>query len=271
MNPASGFEVLAAAPAKRPSNFCGRPGRARNWMFALALLSGSAHCADYPAVLAWSGQVGLTMPVAGVLEQVNVQPGQTVKKYSLLANLNPTLFQAGVAEARADLDRLTEESADAERDLTRVKELYARTVAATTELDAARLRNARAQASLAATQARLEKARRLLVESELRAPFDAIVLARLAEPGQVITIPCQPATVLSVARSDEWLARARVDSSEAPALRLGVEASVRVGEQTLSGRVRALTALVDGHYQLDVAVPRGNAGYVGQSAIIHLP
>jgi len=237
------------------------------WLAAAA----AAHAADLPAVLDWSGRVSLTLPVSGVLEQVAVQAGQVVKKDELLATLNPTLFKAGVAEARADLDRLAQEEADAGRDLDRVKELYTRTVAATTELDAAKLRHARAQAGLAAAQARVERARRLLAESELRAPFDAVVLARHGEPGLVITAQCQPPAVLSIARADEWLARANLDATQAAGIRLGAEAAVQVAGQTLKGRVRGVTALSDGRGQLEVALPRSNATWAGQAASIRLP
>ena len=237
----------------------------------LAAAGPATEVATLPAVLDWSGRVSLTLPVAGVIEQVNVQAGQMVKKDELLAALNPTLFKAGVAEARADLDRLTQEEADATRDLDRVKELYARTVSSTTELDTAKLRHARAQAGLAVAQARLEKARRQLAESELRAPFDGVVLARHGEPGLVITIPCQPATVVSLARSDEWLARATLEPAQAARVRLGVEARVEIAGKAVTGRIRALTALPEGKVQLDIALPRSPGTYAGQAASIRLP
>lgn len=237
----------------------------------LTLIAGNALAADLPAVLDWSGRVSLTLPVAGVLEQVNVQAGQTVKKDDLLAALNPTLFKAGVAETRADLDRLTQEEADASRDLDRVTELYARTVSSTTELDAARLRHARARAGLAAAQARIEKARRLLAESELRAPFDAIILARHGEPGLVITSPCQPAAVVSIARADEWLARAPIEAAQAAKLRLGEAASVQIAGQTSTGHIRAITAQAEGRALLEVALPRVPGTWAGQAVSVNLP
>ncbi|MDO9226836.1 MAG: efflux RND transporter periplasmic adaptor subunit [Pseudomonadota bacterium] len=237
----------------------------------LTLIAGNALAADIAASLDWSGRVSLTLPVAGVLEQVNVQAGQTVKKDDLLAALNPILFKAGVAETRADLDRLTQEEADATRDLDRVTELYARTVSSTTELDAAKLRHARARAGLAAAQARMEKARRLLAESELRAPFDAVILARHGEPGLVITIPCQPAAVVSIARADEWLARASIEAAQAAKLRLGEEASVQVSGQTSKGHIRAITTQTEGRVLLDVALPRAPGTWAGQAATISLP
>lgn len=238
---------------------------------ALLALAAPLQAADHAGVLDWSGRVALTFSVSGILDQVPARAGQAVKKGELLASLEPTLFKAAVAENRADLDRLTEEHADAKRDLDRVQELYARTVSATTELDAAKLRFARAQAGLAATQARLERARRLLVESELRAPFDALIIARLGEPGLVITHPCQPAPVFSVARADELAARATMDAGPAGSVRLGGEAEVLVAGKPVKGKVAGITAQPDGRYAVEVAIPRREGQMAGQPVTIRLP
>lgn len=246
------------------------------WLAAAlaAVLCGAALPAgagEYEAVLEWSGRVGLSFPVSGVIDAVSARPGQTVRKGELLASLEPTVFKAGVAESRADLDRLSEEQADAARELERVRELYARTVSTTTELDAARLRFARAQSGLAAAQARVERARRLLAQAELRAPFDALILARPGEPGMVISSQCQPAIVYSVARVDELIARAQLDAGQAGSLRLDGEAEVVVGEKPVKGRVAGLTTLPDGRYALEVAIPRQAGMLAGQPASISLP
>jgi len=240
-------------------------------LLPLLLAAPLVHAAEYPAVLEWSGRVVLTLPVSGVLDNVTAEAGQIVKKGELLASLDATLFKAGVAEARADMDRLNVEHADAQSDLRRVQELYARTVASTTELDAAKLRFARASAGLAAVQARVERARRLLAEAELRAPFDAMILQRHAEPGLVITSPCQPAPVFSIARADQLIARAQLNATQAGAIALGSEAEVALAELTLKGRVKGLTATANHQYLLEVSVPRSAAMLAGQSASIRLP
>ena len=230
-----------------------------------------AGAAEHAAVLDWSGRVGLGFPVSGVLEAVSARPGQTVRKGELLASLEPTLFKAAVAESRAELDRLTEEHADAKRDLERARELYARTVSPTTELDAAKLRFARAQSGLAAAQARVERARRLLAESELRAPFDALILARHGEPGWVIASQCQPPAVFSVARADELVARVSLDAGQARPSRLGTEVEVVVGGKPVKGSVSGQTALPDGRYALEVSIPRNAGLLAGQPASVRLP
>ena len=103
------------------------------------------------------------------------------------------------------------------------------------------------------------------------APFDAVILARYGEPGLVITSPCQPAAVISLARADEWLARATLDPAQTAGVRLGADASVQIAGQTVRGRVRAVTALAAGRVLLDVAIPRSAGTYAGQTASIRLP
>lgn len=241
------------------------------YAFTCALSTNLAHAAEFPATLDWSGRSSLTLPVSGVVDQVFAQAGQRVGKGEVLASLDATLFKTGVAEQRADMDRLTEEQADAKRDLDRVQELYARTVASTTELDAAKLRFARVSSGLAAVQARVERARRQLAESELRAPFDAVILQRHAEPGLVIASQCQPTVMFTVARADELIARARLTPAQAVGLQPGGEAEVMLEGLSLNSKVRALTVDAEHRYSLEVAIPRMAKLMPGQQVSIHVP
>lgn len=244
-----------------------------SYLFILALVAAShgGHATEFDAELDWSGRVALAMPVTGVVESVTVKAGQRVRKGDILVTLNPVIHQTGVMEARAEVDRQVQDEADARRDLERVKELYARTVSATTELDAAQLRHFRATASLAVAQARLEKARRQLEETELRAPFDAIVLARMVEPGLIAATPCQPNPLFAVARADELLALALLNPDQAARIEPGNKAEVLVGGRTLKGEVRGIGPANGGKYRLEVAFPREKGFMPGQSATIRLP
>jgi RND family efflux transporter MFP subunit len=237
----------------------------------LCLVATSVVAAEHPAVLEWSQRVELSTAVPGVLEEVLVQPGQAVARGTVLTRLNQAVYNAALAEGRADLDRLTEEAAEAQRDLARVQELYARTVSSTTELDAAKLRHARATALLAAAQAKLERARQQLLDSEVRAPFDAIVLARQAEPGMVVATQCQPPALLTLARSDEMLARAQVEADKVGQIKLGGKVAVNAAGRSYTGKVRAVAAGTAGNYVVDVAFDRPAGLMAGQSATLRLP
>jgi RND family efflux transporter MFP subunit len=205
-----------------------------------------------------------------VVDSVNGQPGQVVRKGELLVSLNPTLFKASLTEAQADSTRLDEELADAQKELNRANELYARTVTSTTELDASKLRHARAAAQLGAAKARVDKARRLLDESEIHAPFDALILDRQAEPGMAVAAQNQPPALVTIARADQIIARAALSADKAASLKPGSRMDITAGGKTLSGRVVAIRARADGRYLLDVAIPRG-ALLAGMSASIRLP
>lgn len=241
------------------------------FMACTAALPAAAQAADLSAQLEWSQRLEVAAPVSGVVETVHVQPGQRVEKGAVLLSLNQTVFKANLMEARADIDRLGQEQADAQRELDRANELYARTVSSTTELDASRLRHARASALLAAAAARVEKARRLLDESEPRAPYDALVLDRAAEPGMAVAAQCQPPVLLVLARADEIIARASLGIGQAAGLKPGDRASVSIGSRTVEGKVAAVRARADGRYQLDVAIPRASGLLAGMAASIRLP
>lgn len=237
---------------------------------ALLLTALPAGAADLNAQLDWYQRVELSTPVSGVVASVNVEPGQTVAKGALLLSLNQTLFKANLAEAQADTARQDEELADSQKDLNRATELYARTVSSTTELDASKLRHAKAASMLDAARARTSKAKRLLAESEIHAPYTALILDRQAQPGMVVSAQYQPPALITVARADQILARAALSAAQAAGIKPGARLEVSAGGKTLAGKVVALRAGADGHYQLDVAVPRGNL-LAGTPATIRLP
>lgn len=241
------------------------------WCGIASLCLGTVHAADHPATLDWAGRVTLAMPLPGVVDRVAVQAGQRVKQGDLLARLDPTPFQTAVAEAKADMDRMALEQADARRELDRAKELYARTVSSTTELDAAQLRHDRATASLASAQARLERARHQLAQSELRAPFDALILARFAEPGLVAAPLCQPNPLFNVARAQELLAVTHLPAAQALGHPPGSQAQVVVGARTMGGVVHGLAPEGGDKYRLEIAFPRADDLAPGQAASVRLP
>jgi multidrug efflux system membrane fusion protein len=150
--------------------------------------------------LAFAVDVPLTTPVSGVVKSVSVTAGQSVKKGQVLLALDDTIYQARVTEAEAALSRLKEESAEADRDLKRAKELYDRAVSSTTEFEQAKLRYARADGLYREAQAKLTIARKNLEYSTLRAPFNATVSKRLAEPGMVVSAEFQPATLIILSK-----------------------------------------------------------------------
>ncbi|MFN3715422.1 MAG: efflux RND transporter periplasmic adaptor subunit [Thiobacillus sp.] len=148
-----------------------------------------------PAARAADG-VELTTRVSGVVDTVLVKRGQQVKKGAVLLRLDDVVLRARVDEASAELARAEADAAEARRDFDRAQELYTRTVSSTSELDLATTRQARAQAAVSAARARLDIARKNLADAELKAPFDARVVAVPGMPGTVVAADCQPRSLV---------------------------------------------------------------------------
>jgi len=147
------------------------------------------------------------------------------------------------------------------------------------ELEQARLRHARTTAQLKESQARQKQAQKNREDTLLRAPFDAVVVARQVEPGQAVAATLQPQSLLVVARAGEMLARSQVQETQLANLKVGQEVDVSVGKQRFRGKVRTMgleptTRDKSGLplYPLDVIfVPGETQLRAGAAATLNLP
>jgi RND family efflux transporter MFP subunit len=206
----------------------------------LAMAAMVAQAADVAATLQWSQRVELSPRVSGIVREVAVNVGDRVKKGQPLLALDAALYEARVAEGRAAVARFAEETAEARRDLARTQELYDRTVISTSELEQAKLRHARAAAQLDGARARLRVEQKDLADSVLRAPFDAVVVARLVQPGQSVAVGLQPPALLVLAKAGEMTARFRLSADQINSLKAGQAVTVTVGKQGYPATLKTL-------------------------------
>ncbi len=232
--------------------------------------------ADTPAILQWSQRVELSMPVSGVVQVVYANAGERVKKGQALLLLDAGTYQASVTEAQAEWARHKEETLDAQRNMDRVQELYNRTVIATSELEQAQTRLARAKATMNESQARLTNKQKTLGDATLRAPFDALVIARAVEPGQTVASQFQPQTLFILARANEMIARAKVSLAQIEKLKMGDTLTVHVNQQSYQGKIKMLGLESVGEkseagYWLDVLISAKETLRAGVPARVTLP
>lgn len=139
--------------------------------------------------------------ITGRLEWIGVQEGNRVAAGQIIARLeNRDLessvhqAEAGVQNARATLEQTRAEVTDALHSFRRQKELLTQGIVAQSEFDAADARNKRAiagetgaAAAVRVSAAALQGARITYDYSLIRAPFDAVVLTKNADVGDIIT------------------------------------------------------------------------------------
>lgn len=137
----------------------------------------------------------------GRLVELNVREGSVVKQGELIARLDASdvraaivAAEAGVRQAEAGVRQAEVELANAEAELTRSQGLQAQGFISPQAVDAVQTRAKAARASVASAKASLEVARaqvgvqRVAEDfTEIRAPFDGVVLVKNANVGDVIT------------------------------------------------------------------------------------
>ncbi|MDO9109152.1 MAG: efflux RND transporter periplasmic adaptor subunit, partial [Desulfatirhabdiaceae bacterium] len=168
--------------------------------------------------------------ITGRLVYLAVEEGSRVKKGDIIARLEneDTLAAkdqalAGIQTARFQLEQSLAELSDATLSYNRSKELVSAGYIAMAEFDAADARFKRARAAAMASQAAISNSQAVLKGAEvtleyanLRAPFDAVVLTKNADIGDIVTplgaAAKAKASVVDVADMDSL--KVEVDVSE---------------------------------------------------------
>ncbi len=201
------------------------------------LMTVAAAAGELQGRLDWHERVALSMPVSGIISEVNAEVGATVEQGALLVKLDPRPFQLALRAARAKLKSTKLRRDEAERELTRAKELYERTLLSDHDLQLAGIAFETAVADYQRALAALRSAELEREYSELHAPFPARVLARKAVVGQTVAADLQPPVLFVLADARRMRVRVVVDAAQAAALKPGSTARVRVAGRTLSGRL----------------------------------
>ncbi len=146
-------------------------------------------------------QTTVSSKTTGKVEEVLIEEGMTVEKGQLLAVLDDSLPRAQLeleesrlAAAETALDEIKASIQQAELDLERTADLAERELASRADLDRNRITLKGLKARLAYAERQLEVARRgvdlqrlLLDDMEIRAPFGGVVIAKAAQPGEMIS------------------------------------------------------------------------------------
>ncbi|HEY4930387.1 MAG TPA: efflux RND transporter periplasmic adaptor subunit [Terriglobales bacterium] len=201
----------------------------------------------------------LSSQVMGTITRVNVHEGDRVRRGEVLVAIDEAQQQAAFAGANAGLHASQESIAAADADyalaestMKRYQMLYDKKSVSPQEFDEVKTRLAAAKARRDAAHANREQAEAGVSQAgtamsftKVRAPFDGIVIAKLAEPGAMAS-PGVP--LLTVEDPSHFRLEATVDESKIAAVLLGESVPVVIdslGEQTITGKVVQIVPAAD--------------------------
>jgi HlyD family secretion protein len=193
--------------------------------------------------------------VSGTIKELRADFNSRVKKGQVIAELDPSLFQTQVDQARATLVRLQAEVEharvqleDTRVKLNRARELSARQLIPATDLETAEANANAATAALKAAEAQVTQARASLNQTDvnlehtiIKAPIDGIVISRNVDVGQTVAASMQAPTLFIIANDlTEMRVNAKVDESDIGRIRPGQPVTFRVDaypNETFTGTV----------------------------------
>jgi membrane fusion protein, multidrug efflux system len=131
--------------------------------------------------------VTITSQVTGTIVQVHYREGQLVHKGQLLIQIDPRQYQATVLQAQGALDRDTNLLAQAQMDLKRYQDAWARNAIPKQTLDDQEKLALQYQGTVKADQGTLQFDQVQLAYTNITSPITGRVGLRLVDPGNLVT------------------------------------------------------------------------------------
>jgi HlyD family secretion protein len=193
--------------------------------------------------------------VSGTIQKLYVDYNSRVKKGQVIAEIDPSLFNASVEQsqgnflsAEANVMKAKVTLADAERTFNRNKKLLADGIISQSDYDVAETAWQSAKAGLKAAEGSVAQTRGSLMQSRtnlhysvIRSPVDGVVISRAIDVGQTVAASFQTPTLFTIAQDlTKMQIEVSVDEADISRIQLDQNASFTVDsypEQSFRGKV----------------------------------
>jgi HlyD family secretion protein len=145
-------------------------------------------------------QVAVGTQVSGVISALYVDYNSIVKKDQLIAQIDPTIWETQLVDAKAGLERAKTNMDDARRQYDRAKRLAAEKLLADQDLEAKQVAYQTAVTSMENAKASLDRAKANLAYCNITAPVDGVVISRLADVGQTVAASFSTPNLFQIAQ-----------------------------------------------------------------------
>ena len=210
--------------------------------------------------------------VSGTIQTLFADFNSHVKKNQVIAQIDPSLFQGALLQAKADLadaranlvvskanlDKANAAAAQAKLDFNRYTTLANEGVVPTQQLDTARAASQSADAAVGAAKAQVTQAGAQVQQksaavtvaqtnvdhSTIRSPIDGTVIARSVDVGQTVAASLQAPTLFTIAQDlTKMQVYVSTDESDVGTIRAGQDVSFKVDafpKDSFKGKVSAV-------------------------------
>src|SRR5215469_7641116 len=262
-------------------DFADIPGAARSELPPpVPVIAATVKEQNFPIVLTGIGNVTalnsatVRSLVTEQILSIDFKDGQSVSKGQLLAQLDPSTYQAQLDQAEANLARDQAHLENGRTNLNRYIPLQRQGFAAEQQVTTQQAKNAQEEAVIKADQAAVEYAKTELGYTKLVAPFDGVAGIRLLDVGNIIHSsttrgsPSEPNALVVINQVQPINVMFTLGAADIPA----------VQDALAKGSVRAIALSADGKTELDTGTlaavdnqANTTSGTIGLKAIFPNP
>jgi len=166
--------------------------------------------------------------LTGYIQKLDVQVGQNVKQGDLLFSIDSADIKSAIVQANAAYKQALAGLKNAKLDFNRFSKLYKEASVSKQQFDKVRLQYSVAQQNVAAAKSGLNQAKEQLHYANVKAPFDGVVIEKLAVAGD-LAAPGKP--ILVIENASSLSVQTEVAGDLFAVLRLGEEAELLLDGQ----------------------------------------
>ena len=182
--------------------------------------------------------------VSGIVEKMYVDYNSTVTKGQLLAELDKSLLQEQVKQAKANLSTTSSSRALAQKNFDRIKTLYEQKAATQEEYDQAETSLEQAKNQYITAQSDYDRSLTNLKYAEIYSPIDGVILSKAVEEGQTVASSFSTPTLFTIAKNlTDMQLEAKVDEADIGQVKEGQQVTFTVDAfpgEVFKGTVRQI-------------------------------
>ncbi len=215
----------------------------------------------------------ISSELAGLVAEVHVREGDSIKKGADLINLNTEILDINIALTKTRMAQMDLRIEKAEKNFNRLKRLYAQEGVSEKDYEDTLYAHQDLQMEKQAIHNELQK---LLVQkkrSAIKSPFDGVILSKNVDMGAWVQ---QGKEIVTIGSSNDLFVRAPVNETMLRHISLGNKVPVIINafNRELTGVIQAIAPKADPQTKtifLKIKIPPQNNIAENMSATIHVP
>lgn len=166
--------------------------------------------------------VEISTQVSGILNEIHTDFNDRVEKDQLIAVIDPSVLNAQVTIAQADLLRTKAQHLQAKNNYERFKPVHDKGFLSDNDFQPYQIALQMAEANLLSSEANLSRAKQNRGYTEIRSPIAGIVIDRTVEPGQTVAASLSAPKLFTIAADlADMEILAQVDESDIGQIKVG--------------------------------------------------